>query len=175
MIFRNPRVLRYDTEMPYLIDGNNLIHAFAAIVDDVGRLGLCERLARLAETGHRVTVVFDGPRGPAGLAAQIDRLGLNVQYCPDGPADDVIIAYLKSDSAPRRLTVVSSDREIRKSARARRCTDITSEAFAQWLTELLSASPGRPGPREPSEKRDGLSPDQTQEWLNEFGLLDDNK
>jgi predicted RNA-binding protein with PIN domain len=161
--------------MPYLIDGNNLIHAFAALADDIGRLGLCERLARLAETGHRVTVIFDGPRAPAGLAAQIDRLGLDVRYCPDGPADDAIIAQIRSDSAPRRLTVVSSDREIRKAARARRCTDMTSEDFARWLTELLAASPEHPGPREPSEKRDGLSPDQTQEWLNEFGLLDDNK
>jgi uncharacterized protein len=162
--------------MPYLVDGNNLIHAFASECEDVGRLSLCQRLAHLVQAGHRVTVVFDGPRPPAGLAAQIDDLGIDVFYCPDRPADDLIITHLRADSAPRRLTVISTDREIRKAARARRCIDMTSEMFVGWLMDFVAnLGPDTPTRRDPPEKRDGLTPNQTQEWLNEFGLLDDNE
>ena len=161
--------------MPYLIDGNNLMHAMGDLCQDVGRLSLCQHLSPLVRAGDRVTVAFDGVRPPAGLAAQIDALGIEVIYCPDFPADEAIIDRLRADSAPRRLTVVSSDREIRKAARARRCRDVTSQIFAVQLSDMLLASPGAKRKPEPSEKREGLSDEQTQEWLNTFGFPADDE
>jgi hypothetical protein len=155
--------------MPYLVDGNNLMHAMLDAGDDVGRLALCCKLDAFLPPDEPIHVVFDGPAPPAGLARQIRGSGVAVTYCPDTPADDIILREIAHSSAPKRLHVVSSDREIRKAARARRCQSHTSEAFCTRLSREHSPPPSA-GPSEPEEKRHGLSDEQTEGWLEEFGL-----
>ena len=156
--------------MPYLIDGNNLIYALADAWREVGRAGLCKLLAPLLASGP-VTAVFDGPPPPGPMARQIEQTGITVKYSSGRPADEVIIEHIQANSAPRRLTVVSTDREIRKAARRRRCISKTSQEFAVLLEELTEA-PTQSSPSEPPEKTDGLSGKHVDEWMKEFGFED---
>ncbi len=158
--------------MPYLIDGNNLIHALMEVGPAVERVGLCAVLAKALPAGEDVCVVFDGPHPEMGFPAELAER-VEAIFTPGHPADETIIARIAANSAPRRLTVVSSDREIRRAATRRRCQSVSSEDFAQTLCHLLDKAdtPGRPGP-EPKEKRHGLSEEQTDDWLRYFGLKD---
>ncbi len=145
---------------------------------EVGRGGLCRLMGKFASSkkDEKVRVVFDGapPYGP--LAEQIHDERIDVKYAVGRTADDVIIEYISADSAPRRLTVVSTDREIRTAARHRRCKTETSEDFAKTLVRMLERS-RQTSPRqstEPPEKRVGLTPEQTRAWLRELSVEEEN-
>ena len=159
--------------MPYLIDGNNLIHALMEVGPEVRRVGLCEVLAEALPAGEDVTVVFDGPHPEGGLPGELAER-LEAIFTPGHPADETICARIASDSAPRRLIVVSSDREIRRAATRRRCQSVTSEDFSRELCRLLRRASQTSAERpEPPEKRSGLDEGQTDDWMRVFGLLDD--
>ncbi|HMQ14637.1 MAG TPA: NYN domain-containing protein, partial [Phycisphaerae bacterium] len=111
-------------------------------------------------------IVFDGrpPREPAPFAPS-----LSVIYSGAGvSADSVLIGLVQRDSAPRRLIVVSTDREIAAAARRRRARAVRSDAFWRHVLHDLT----RPVRRsvEPREKRTGLPPDQVDAWLRELGF-----
>ena len=156
--------------MPFLIDANNLMHALASAGKVVEREGLAALLAPLAMK-DRVQVVFDGAAPPRYVAQQINAAGLEVTYCPGKPADAAIIRAIAADTAPRRLTVVSTDHEIRAAAHRRRCVIMTSEDFARKL--LHPSGPSGAGGDEPQEKTKGLTEEQSRQWLKEFGLDDE--
>lgn len=159
--------------MPVLIDGNNLLFAArsAGTPDKPpGRSALCALLGRWARRrAEAVHVVFDGPPPAPGLASQIADPALTVTYSGAGvSADDVIAHLLVTDSAARRLLVVSSDRAVAKAARARRARPIDAGAFWNAVCADLSR-PVRPR-LEPPEKRRGLEPDRVDEWMREMGF-----
>ena len=164
--------------MPYLIDGNNVLYALGDEGVPVGRVGLWHMLARARSRGSRalrprMTLYFDGPdpERPA-LAAATDE-GLRVRFAGRRPADELIIEAIESSSSPRRLTVVSSDRVIRRAGRRRRCRIMLSDAFAALLLDELNRP--APPPAEPREKYNGLTPEQTRAWLAELGIEDDEE
>ena len=164
--------------MPVLIDGNNLLFAAQDVGDPdhvIGRSGLCDVLGEWARrAGESVQVVFDGPAPSAALAQQIGHAHVEVRYSGGGvSADDVIIDILQSDSAARRLLVVSTDREIRRAATRRRARDIRSDRFWQVVQSDLQRR--QPPPSEPPEKRAGLDPQQSDEWLRRFDLDQDGR
>ena len=154
--------------MPFLIDGNNLIFAMADVGRDVGRGGLCKMLSVLVDSGRQVTVVFDGPPPRKPLAKQIAAGGVETIYSGTIKADILICEEIAANTAPRRLSVVSTDREIRSAARKRRCKGIRSEDFARVLVQLQTPPPSEPP--EPPEKRKGLTKGQVAHWLKEFGI-----
>lgn len=154
--------------MPYLIDGNNLMHAVADVGIDVCRHGLCKLLAVLKASDPNIHVVFDGRPPPPGMASQIALTDIEVSYSSRRSADDVIADCISRNTAPRRLTVVSSDNQVRAAGRRRRCKTVTSQDFAGLLLKL-STPPPEAGPREPHEKRDGLTDEQAAQWFREFG------
>ncbi len=158
--------------MPVVIDGNNLLYA-ARNTDStellIGRAMLCDTVGAWARRrGARVRIVFDGPAPNAALAKQIADPDIEVSYSGSASADAVLIGLIEKDSAARRLVVVSSDRVIQKAARRRLARPIKSEDFWRGIKRDLA----RPERRalEPAEKEAGLSPDATQQWLDEFGL-----
>ncbi|MEW6200254.1 MAG: NYN domain-containing protein [Planctomycetota bacterium] len=159
--------------MPVVIDGNNLLHAARTAETStllIGRSMLCDAIGRWAQRrNERVHMVFDGPAPPPPLAGQIGHPAIEVTYSGTGTsADSVLTEMLETDSAARRLLVVSSDREIVRAARRRRARSMGSEEFWRQVQRDLS----RP-PRvrvEPKEKEAGLRPDDVQRWLDEFGL-----
>ena len=159
--------------MPVVIDGNNLLYAVRAIegpVSATGRSTLCATVENWARRrNERVHLVFDGPAPPGVRAKQAASRVIQVTYSGHGvTADAVVSTILETDSAARRLTVVSSDRAVMKAAKRRRARPIRSEDFWALLRRDLS----RPGRRrvEPREKEAGLGPQAAEQWLDEFGL-----
>jgi len=164
---------KWSTEVPVIIDGNNLLYAARAAEDErllVGRAMLCDVLGRWAERRREaVCVVFDGATPEAALARQIAHPAIQILYSGAGKsADAVVVEMIKTSSAPRRLTVVSSDRVIAQAARRRRAVALSADAF--WV--MVRRDLARPVRRrtEPAEKEAGLDPDARRQWLREFGF-----
>jgi predicted RNA-binding protein with PIN domain len=155
-----------------IIDGDNLLWALRQTLEEreiTTELEMCRVLSRyFALTGEPGQVVFDGA-GPADHSA-FDAIA-NPEILFAGfhrDADSVIEEKLKANTSPRRVTVVSSDRRLRKAAALRKAAGIKSEDF--W--ELVRKELGRKKPRkqEPQEKREGLSESETEQWMDLFGL-----
>ena len=158
--------------MPVLIDGNNL--QYAAFDEEperpVGRVKLCQILGVWARRlGECVSVVFDGPVPDGGLLQQFGDSHVTVTFSGSGvSADSVIAALIAADSAPRRLVVVSTDREVARAAKRREATSMRSDEF--W--QLVQSELRRPERLvdEPPEKRRGLADQQTDDWLRAMGF-----
>lgn len=162
--------------MPVLIDGNNLLHAAIETEPErpPGRTQLCGVLTAWARrTGESVHIVFDGPEPPRPRAEQISGSEIRVSYSGSGvPADDVLVHLVETDSAARRILLVSSDREIVRVAKRRRAQTMRSADFWREVQRMLA----RPVPPalEPPVKREGLAPGESRDWLEAFGLSDDD-
>ncbi len=155
-----------------IIDGQNLLWALRETLDEreiTTEIELCRVLSRyFAATDEPGQVVFDGA-GPADKSA-FDVIGnLEVVFAGfHNDADSVIEEKIKANTAPRRLTVVSSDRQVRKAATTHKATAVRSEDFwKQVRRELARRKPQR---KEPQEKREGLTEGETDRWLEVFGL-----
>jgi len=155
-----------------IIDGNNLLWALHEAFDDreittevdLSRV-LSQYFGQIGETGQ---VVFDGA-GPADKS-HFDTIDyLEVYFAGfHRDADSVIEEKITADTSPRRLTVVSSDRRIRKAAGERKASALKSEEF--WRQVQRELSRRNPRRREPEEKREGLTDGETDKWLEAFGL-----
>ncbi len=168
--------------MPLLIDGYNLLNA-AGILGRGRGPGSLERarqalLNTLVESlppdeVPRTTVVFDASDSPWGVAKQSEHRGITVQFAPkDADADTVIEQLIAADSAPKRLTVVSSDHRIQRTAKRRRATAVDSDIwFAQLLRDRAARTAGSATADVPKPEGE-LSPGEVEHWLREFGLND---
>ncbi len=156
--------------MALLIDGNNLLYALADVDRQLSRAVMCEMIHLYCQARQDVArVVFDGPEPLPDVAAQIAaHSDVAVTYAAPRSADEILVEQIAADSAPKRLVVVSTDRQIRKAARRRKCQALRSERFAARIQKTRNQPPPPP-PVEPEEKRKGLAPEQTQRWLREFG------
>jgi predicted RNA-binding protein with PIN domain len=155
-----------------IIDGDNLLWALRQTFEEreiTTELELCRTLSRyFALTGEPGEVVFDGS-GPADRS-EFDKIA-NPEIVFAGfnrDADSVIEERLKVNTAPRRVTVVSSDRRLRQAAAHRQATGMKSEDF--WEKVLKELKRGKPCKPEPKEKREGLTEGETDRWLEAFGL-----
>jgi predicted RNA-binding protein with PIN domain len=160
-------------QLPVVIDGNNLLYAAReaeALSLLMGRSMLCDTLGRWAQRrAARVHIVFDGPAPPPALAKQIGNSAILVTFSGAGvSADAVVNGLIETDSAARRLLVVSSDRAIVRVAKRRRARPVHSEDFWAWLKRDLARPTDVYNP-EPKEKDVGLGPGATEEWVDEFG------
>jgi len=155
-----------------IIDGNNLLWALHESFEDreiKTEVELCRVLSQyFGQIGGTGQIVFDGA-GPADKNEfnTIDNLEVYFAgfHCD---ADTVIEEKITADTSPRRLTVVSSDRRLRKAAGERKAMALKAEDFWQQVRrELARRNPKR---REPEEKREGLTDGETDKWLEVFGL-----
>ncbi len=167
---------------------------------EVGRETLVKIVEQWAGLGDaRVTLVFDGAVPARGLARQMDSRRIHVRFSasaaeaqrlrprtlrakprakslgavnrrPSAPvtADDVIVGMIHRAKQPGTLRIVTSDNAILHEARMRRCKHTQVAAFVREL----NPPPERPGaPKAASpEKPESISTDETQGWLSEFGL-----
>lgn len=163
--------------MPVIIDGYNLLHAARRCDEDgdLGRGQLCQLLGRWGRVARQeVLVVFDGAAPPEPLGRQLHGVGIEVIYSgPGRSADDLVVERIDASSAPRRLMVVSSDRQVRRAARRRRCGQVGSADFFEQVLRVLAR--GRRSEPEPPEKRAGPAPEEVDEWLRRFGYDGDAK
>ncbi|MHC4644993.1 MAG: NYN domain-containing protein [Planctomycetota bacterium] len=157
--------------MPIIIDGHNLlwsIHNASADRESIGDVRLCHILGRyLRLTGEKAELVFDGP-GPPDKRPFDNIANLDVSFSGrDADADQVIEDKIAASTAPRALTLVSSDRKLRAAARARRAATVKSETFWAGVRQQFGRKSKN---REPAAKRLGLSDCETEQWLRFFGL-----
>lgn len=155
-----------------IVDGNNLLWALHESFEDreiTTEIDLCRVLGRyfslMAEDGQ---VIFDGS-GPARRGDFESVTNVEVVFAGfHHDADSVIEEKLKANTAPRRLTVVSSDRRLRKAAAARKATAIKSEDFWEEVQNELRRK--KPQKKEPQAKKEGLTEGETEQWMDLFGL-----
>lgn len=157
--------------MPLIIDGYNLLHSMHKTNEDsdaISDIQLCRIVdIFLAQTGQKGEIIFDGA-GPPDKSRFDNMKKLEVFFAgPGRDADTVIENKIKASTAPKRLTVVSSDRRVLQAARARRTATIKSNVFWDNLQKQLSR---KKTAREPAEKHRGLSESETEQWLEFFGL-----
>jgi predicted RNA-binding protein with PIN domain len=157
--------------MPVLVDGYNLLHATREYEEaaDWGRQQLCRLLIEWAQRKREeVVVVFDGVAPRGALGEQLHGKGIGVIYSGAGRSADALIAQMiEASSAPRRLLVVSSDRQVQRAARRRRCRHVGSPVFFTGVVRALSTR--RASAAEPAEKREGTAPQDVDRWLRQFG------
>jgi hypothetical protein len=163
--------------MHYLIDGYNLLHHVGRL--PAGRVANLEParidLLRLLQTRFKnepgqVTVVFDAQGAPPRVPEQQQYLGIEVRFTLREEADDLIEAIIRRVAAPQQLTIVTNDRRIKEAARRRRCPVIECVAFWESLTQ-------KPKPRPepvPEEERPAMTHEDVDEWLREFGDMEDD-
>lgn len=163
--------------MPLMIDGYNLLHASGVLPSRAGpatleraRAALLGFLANALDERERKTtvIVFDASNAPPGLPDQYRHQAMLVRFARGyDTADDLLDELIQEHSAPKRLTVVSSDHAVQRSARRRRATAIDSELWMQQRMRRRrqnaidtddDAKPDRP-----------LTEAEVQDWLNEFG------
>ncbi len=153
-----------------IIDGYNLLHSVrkSEYFESISDVQLCRITGKFLKiTGEKGEIVFDGT-GPKDKSGFDNISNLEVLFAGrDSDADTVIEDKIRANTAPKRLTIVSSDRRLRKAAQVRKATSVKSDAFWAGLEKQLSRK--RPA-REPAEKRRGLTESETKQWLEFFGL-----
>jgi predicted RNA-binding protein with PIN domain len=155
-----------------IIDGNNLLWALHQSLGEreiTNEIELCRVLSKyFAQIDEIGQVVFDGA-GPSDTS-EFEAIS-NPEVFFAGfhhDADSVIEEKITVNTSPRRLTIVSSDRRLRKAASARHAAAVKSEEFWERVRrELNRKTPRR---KEPEAKREGLSDSETDKWLEVFGL-----
>ena len=132
--------------MDTIIDGYNLIFqcglqttSTASDMLHQSRSRLLHEIASFAGVGFakRTTIVFDAAHRPRQAKTNRYRIkNVLVLYADQFDDADTMIEYLISKHAtPKKLTVVSSDHRLHKSALRRRATPIDSEI---WYDRLLA-------------------------------------
>ncbi len=165
--------------MGILIDGYNLLHASGILGRGQGpgsfersRQALLNFLAASLdeEQRQRTVVVFDATAAPPGLPRASDHRGLSVRFAVGYEnADALIIELIRRDSAPRQLTVVSSDHEIRRAARRRRARAVASDEWFRELLQRRSATQRRRlASSQPEKPGAPLSEEQVEYWTAVF-------
>lgn len=122
------------------------------------------------------TVVFDAKDQPPGAPSLEHYQGLMIRFAADHEdADALLEELIRTDSAPRRMVVVSSDHRIQRAARRRRARAVGSERFLEELDHRRHRR--RASSRhEPESKRPGTDTSaETEFWLEEFKDLADDK
>ena len=164
--------------MALIIDGYNLLHAIG-LPSSVGepqawrqaRTGLLNFLAASLEPGEiRTTVVvFDSALSLRHLPRKLVYRGIEVRFSSEhASADELIEELIRLESAPRRLTVVSSDHRVQQAARRRRATAVDSEAWYLAVTERKRRSASESEPGDERDDRAAAEEANLDFWLKAF-------
>jgi predicted RNA-binding protein with PIN domain len=163
-----------DHSMWILIDGYNVLFALGMIPATVqagdlqkARLSLLNMLADgLGEESKRCIVVFDATRAPARKGGDTVYRGIDVRFTKRREeADDLIVWLIKQCSAPKQLTVISSDHRLVEATTRRKATSIKADRFLEWLEQR------KPRPTEQATPAT-MTAEERAQWLQEFDHLD---
>jgi len=152
-----------------ILDCYNVLHAvMPPSLAGLDEAGLCLALSRSRWLGERMTVVCDGL--PKVLRQQESPVAaVEIVYAGrDKSADDVLIRMIDEGHSPRRLTVVSSDRQIQKAARRRRANALTSEEFIHILVSDGPMPARRQVTGDEKPDADGFDETEIERWVREF-------
>jgi uncharacterized protein len=163
--------------MSLLIDGYNLLHATGIFGRGRGpggfertRLALLNFLAESIDPAEipRTTIVFDAALAPPGLPRVVEHRGLTVRFASDHEdADELIEELIRADSAPRQLTVISSDHRLHRAAHRRKARPVDSD---QWYAHLLNRRRRRQHTAGSNTARSatGMSESEVNYWVQQF-------
>jgi predicted RNA-binding protein with PIN domain len=176
--------------MLWLIDGYNLMHAAGAIDKHVKNGPTFHRKRRRfldvlagalgADRAKQTTVVFDAKKPPADFPVESTYQGLSIIFALDDENADARIERLIAEhSAPKSLTVVSTDRRVRQAARRRKARSITSDDFLDAMDQfqrresrpVTAPAPDRPAAAVEGE-RSSPAADDADYWFDVFAHLD---
>jgi predicted RNA-binding protein with PIN domain len=164
--------------MSLLIDGYNLLSAAGILGRGVGpgslqraRLALLNFLAESLQPREipRTTVVFDAADPLPGLPRTVSHRGLTVRFASQyEDADELIEELIRTDSAPRRLTVVSSDHRLQRAARRRKAQATDSDA---WYAQIVRRRQerGKSAAERPARPPVPLLAEDVDYWIRQFG------
>jgi uncharacterized protein len=170
--------------MHYLIDGYNVMYAAGLLGKRLGadrfRQVRSRFLNDLADAlgpleSHLTTVVFDAAQAPDDVPNTLSHKGISVLFAVDSEsADERIEQLIAHHSAPKSLTVVSTDRRLRTAATRRKAHAVTADAFLVTLDDRRNQRKTATAPPQPPQPtRDvTLSPEESAYWLREFRELD---
>jgi predicted RNA-binding protein with PIN domain len=175
--------------MLWLIDGYNVMHAVIGpegkrLRPSAFRLQRRRFLNLLADClgedrARQTTVVLDAKSPPADFDLETNYKGLTLIFAlGDEDADARIETLIAGHSVPRSLTVVSSDRRVRRAATRRKARSLTSDQYLDLLDRFRSdrrrekaaglpeatTVPGRPTPS---------WADDSAYWLEQFRELEE--
>ena len=154
----------------FLIDGYNLLHA-VGLPARLGPKTLHHARQRLIALVHRqhpnddITIVFDAQHAPPGVPRERTEDGIHIIFA-HGSADDMIHDIVAHDSSPRSLCVVTSDREVKESARRRNAQVMDAIPFLDQITP--PTPPIAVSPEKPTTAND----EENRHWLDAFGSID---
>lgn len=156
-----------------IVDVYNVLHTGGVLPPRLAGMGVPELLDALARgryRSRRTVLVCDGG-GVSGARAEVSRAGSAVEILFSGhecEADDLIEGLVARHARTTRLTIVSTDRRVRRAARKAGAESLRSEDFLRQLIED-EARPERPGL--PTFATDlPLDAGSVVSWLREFGL-----
>ena len=156
--------------MPVIIDGHNLLWAVANTEEDkaITDVVLCRILdSYFGLVSQNAEIIFDGI-GPPDKTEFNNVRNLAITFSGRRTdCDTVIEQMILVSTAPKLLTIVSSDRRLRDAASARKANSIKSEDF--W-DEVIKRISRQKTVKEPPGKRGGLTEAETQLWLKTFGI-----
>jgi hypothetical protein len=153
--------------MAIIIDAYNVLHCTHVLPSRHAMMGLGEMCRLLTESRWRdgpMIVACDGTPGHPPLEPPPE-----VQLVYSGPnsdADTLIEQHIAQTSAPRHLTVVSNDRRLHRAARRRKARVMPAEQFLWLLVSPPTQTTTQPQP--------DPQPDDTESWMAEFGLNEDD-
>ncbi|MGB5038884.1 MAG: NYN domain-containing protein [Blastocatellia bacterium] len=161
--------IRYHPFVPYIVDGNNVIgHASGwEIGSSSSRRRLIDEVAAfVVSTREKVTLVFDGApedRIPDGSWHR----GILVRYSRRGSNADRVVSSLVAESTDRRrLTVVTSDRQLATECRSRGAKTLGSDEFRRLVAHRQRQGPPVSDPG--AAARPAEVP--VDDWFRYFGL-----
>jgi hypothetical protein len=97
----------------------------------------------------------------------LEHRGLAVRFAHKSEeADELIEELIRGDSAPKRLTVVSSDHRLQTAARRRRAKAVDSESW--WETLLRARRERQKEPPAKGKPEGEISASEVEYWLHEF-------
>ena len=160
--------------MPILIDCYNLLRQpMPPGLAGLDEMGLCRALQRSGLARSWVTIVCDGAPKPH-FPARVPLPGVKIRviYAGKGAAaDPLLMDEIAAASAPRRLFVVSNDREIQRAAKRRQAVAMSCEQFIHQLLGALAQGDATQAPPIPTARpRLQEDSDEIKRWAKEFGV-----
>lgn len=157
--------------MPLLIDAYNVLHVVGVLPPDLAGIDLPELADLIVDSRYRRESTILVCDGVEKAHHRVEAPGIHVRFAGPGvKADDLIIRLVQRSSAPKRLTIVTSDREIARASRRRRATVMTSELFLHRLSEDRNGPPARGASERRHSADHPADRRQVEHWLRVFGI-----
>jgi predicted RNA-binding protein with PIN domain len=175
--------------MLWLIDGYNLMYAAGAAGSNHAGPEAARRKRRRflnllanalgSQRARETTIVFDANSPPADFDIDTTYKELRVIFAlGDESADARIEQLIAAHSAPKSLTVVSTDRRVRRAATRRKAKAMTADEYLDELDRIrnpkgkeasLENRSGPPG----ADRVEPVSAEEAARWLREFADLEE--